>query len=394
MNFKYISNQTIKYWRHLPFSRSLKYYFVLLISLIFFGGCVEKFIPETGEDKDLIVVEGLITDQPGQNTIKLSTSQPLGLRSEVTPLEGCQVSVSDDQGNVFNMQESASGTYNADPDFHGILGRSYTLHIKTDQSHNNLSYESAPMLLRPVPPIDSVYYERRIFATASDGWPTQEGCQVYLNTHDPTNICKFYRWEFAETWQFEIPYDVANRICWTTSYSKNILVKNTSSLSDDRIVRQPINIVDNKSDRLTIRYSILVNQYSLNEDEYNYWEKLEEVVEQVGSLYDITPAEIPSNIRCVEKPGETVLGYFSVSSVESKRIFIKSQFRGLVNLYRDCQNSTVGYYDNIPGLNIDRWIIIDHLFPPPPYKVLTFFKGCADCTVRGSNRKPDFWIDY
>jgi hypothetical protein len=248
-------------------------------------------------------------------------------------------------------------------------------------------------LLRPVPPIDSVYYERLTLATASDGLPTKEGCNIYLNTHDPTNECKFFRWEFEETWQFELPYYVENKICWTTSYSKNINVKNTSTLSDDKIVRQPVTVVDNNSDRLAIKYSIKVNQYSLSEDEYTYWGKLQDVVEQVGSLYDITPASIPSNIRCVEKPDENVLGYFSVSSVKSKRIFIKSQFRGLIKLYEYCENSRVGYYENIPGLGVNRWVIIDHLFPPPPYKVLTFFRGCADCTVRGSTKKPDFWID-
>jgi hypothetical protein len=360
------------------------------ILIISFTGCTEKFIPVTGEDKNLIVVEGLITDQPGKNIIKLSQSQPLGLKSVVDPLTGCQVSVSDDEGNVFLLNETDAGTYVTDPDFHGIIGRSYILHVKTDEVRH---YESAPALLRPVPPIDSVYYERLTLAVASDGLPTKEGCSIYLNTHDPTNACKFYRWEFEETWQFEIPYYVANKICWSTSYSKNILVKNTTSLSDDRIERQPVNIVDNKSDRLAIKYSINVNQYSLSEDEYAYWEKLQQVVEDVGSLYDITPSSIASNIRCLEKPDENVLGYFSVSSVKSKRIFIKNQFRGLVDLYELCANSTVGYYDAIPGLGVNTWIIVDHFFPPPPYKILTFFRGCADCTVRGSTKKPDFWID-
>lgn len=370
------------------------YAFTVIFFLIFSGiGCTEKFTPETGEDKNLIVVEGLITDQPGKNIIKLSTSQPLGLRSVVNPLPGCQVSVSDDAGNVFPMNETIAGTYTADPGFQGIPGRSYILHVKTDETRRNLSYESAPVLLRPVPPIDTVYYERKTFAVASDGLPTKEGASIYLNTHDPSNACKFFRWEFEETWQFELPYYVENKICWTTSYSKNILVKNTTALSDDKIVRQPIYIIDNNSDRLAIKYSINVNQYSLSDDEYNYWEKLQQVEEEVGSLYDITPASIPSNVRCIEKPDESVLGYFSVSSVKSKRIFIKSQFRGLVDLYEYCENSQVGYYDNIPGLGVNRWIIIDHFFPPPPYKVLTFFRGCADCTVRGLTKKPDFWKD-
>ncbi len=366
---------------------------IIITLLLITFGCIQKFTPETGEDKDLIVVEGLITDQPGQNLIKLSTSQPLGLKSVVMPLTGCQVTLSDDAGSIIYLNESVAGTYLTDPSFHGIIGRSYVLHIRTDETRHNLSYESAPVLLRPVPPIDSVYYEKHVFERTAEGFSTEEGCDIYLDTYDPSNLCKFYRWEFTETWQFQLPYYVPNKICWTTSVSKNILVKSTSSLSEDKIVKQHVSTIDNTSDRLAVKYSILVNQYSLNEDEFTYWNKLSQVVEQVGSLYDITPALIPSNIRCIEKPEENVLGYFSVSSVKSKRIFIKNQFRGLVNLYVDCETLRVGYNEFIPNLGIDRWIIIDHSFPPPPYKIVTFFKGCADCTVRGTTKKPDFWVD-
>jgi hypothetical protein len=275
-----------------------------------------------------------------------------------------------------------------------VIGRYYVLHINAGALRNYSSYESSPMLLRPVPPIDTVYYERLILDRAIDGMPTKEGAQVYLDTYDKENKCKYYRWEFDETWQFELPYEIVeNRVCWTTGHSRNILVKNTASLTEGKIMRQPVTTIDNKSDRLSIKYSILVNQYSINEEEFTYWDKLSNVVEQVGSLYDIVPASVPSNLRCVDHPEETVLGYFSVSSVRSKRLFIKNQFRGLAKLYSQCENQIAGINEYIPSLNIDRWIIIYHLFPPPPYKVLTFFKGCADCTVRGVTKKPAFWDD-
>jgi hypothetical protein len=144
---------------------------------------------------------------------------------------------------------------------------------------------------------------------------------------------------------------------------------------------------------LKVRYSILVNQYSIDQEEFSYWDKLQKTVEQVGSLYDLTPASIPSNISCIEKPSEVVLGYFSVSAVKSKRIFIKDQFRGMPDLYTDCENAVIGPVEVPPNLTlgVNAWVIIVHLEPPPPYRIITYFKGCADCTVRGTNIKPDFW---
>jgi hypothetical protein len=368
-----------------PFRQVLLFLFLVLI-----GGCVTQFIPDTTEDQDLLVVEGLITDQPGQNKIKISTSTHLGERNSPKPLVGCNVTISDDEGNNFNFNETSGGTYVADPSFHGVIGRSYALHIYAGSSRHNLSYQSAPVLLKPVPAIDSVYYERRVFTRMEDGSPTGEGCQIFLDTHDPSNNCKFYRWEYVETWEFSLPYLVPNSHCWVTDYSDNINIKNTTSLSESIIVKLPLDLVTNATDRLKERYSILVNQYSITEEEYLYWEKLQNVVEQVGSLYDLTPATIPSNIVCVENPDEKVLGYFSVSGVQSRRIFIKEFFRGIADLYKNCEHAVIDGSEVPPDLGNTVWIIIDHQ-SPPSYRVLTYTKGCADCTVRGTTVEPDFW---
>jgi hypothetical protein len=136
-----------------------------------------------------------------------------------------------------------------------------------------------------------------------------------------------------------------------------------------------------------------VNQYSLNEDEYLYWQKLQNFSEQVGGLYDMIPSSIPSNVYCTDDPNETVLGYFSVSASSSKRIFIKDRFAGLVNQYINCPADTVYGNGPIQNLNNTVWVIITVSMPPPPYRVITYTKGCADCTVRGTTVEPDFWID-
>jgi len=104
-----------------------------------------------------------------------------------------------------------------------------------------------------------------------------------------------------------------------------------------------------------------VNQYSLNEDEYIYWEKLQNISEEVGSLYDITPSSISGNIFCIEDPAEQVLGYFSVSAKTSKRIYIDGYFRGLVNYYTTCPYDTIYGTGTIPNLNSSVWVIEEDL---------------------------------
>ncbi len=363
---------------------------ILFSILLLINSCITKFIPETDENKELLVVEGLITDQRGINTVKLSKSLPLGRKNVAKPLKGCIVYITEDPGISYRLTETVPGTYITDSTkFRGKIGRRYTLRINA----NIFSYESTPMVMKPVPPIDSIFYERRLIKEKDKYNPAQEGCQIYLNTHDPANNCQFYRWEYTETWEFRLPYSVTNRICWISNNSSVINIKNTGVLAEDIVNRYPLNFISNETDRLKVKYSMLVNQYSLNEDEFDYWEKLQHITEEVGSLYDITPAAIPSNIYCIDDPNEKVLGYFSVSAKSSNRIFIKDYFSGIVNLYSDCPSDTIFGTQPIPNLNVDVWVIEDNSFAVPPTRIITDKKGCADCTVRGTNVKPVFWTN-
>jgi hypothetical protein len=370
-------------------------YIVLSLFLLIVGGCITEFVPQTDEDPDLLVVEGLITDQPEVYTVKLSRSMPLGKMATIKPLKGCIISIKDDVGNTYQLTESSTaGTYLTDKNtFKGVVGRKYTLHINTNNSTaTHHTYESKPMELKAVPPVDSLYYEKVVIQEKTEDTSPEDGCQVYLNTHDSKEKCKFYRWDYVETWKFQLPYYVPNQTCWISSNSNEINIKNTSVLSEDRVTRYPLKFISNETDRLDLRYSILVNQYSLNEDEFTYWEKLQNISEDIGGLYDIIPSTIPGNLFCVEDPTEQVLGYFSVSAKTSKRIYVDENFRGLVNLYRECPADTVAFGAPLEGLNVYVWVIVEN--EEEGWEVTTYTKGCADCTVRGTTTKPDFWTDY
>ncbi|MEI6050219.1 MAG: DUF4249 domain-containing protein [Bacteroidota bacterium] len=370
--------------------------FILFVFLLIINSCVTEFIPQIDEEKELMVVQGLLADQGAPVSIKLSTSLPLGQKSEAKPLSGCNVFITDDAGGSFLLSETDPGLYVTL--FHGNVGRYYTLHIRTGASRNNFTYESFPMKMKPVPPIDSLYYEKIVTRESVGYIKGIEECQIYLDTHDPENNSRLYRWDYSETWVLRLPFDIPNQTCWISNNSKNIYIASTEAISDNRITRHPITYISNVTDRLKTKYSILVNQYSLNEDEYNYWEKLQKLTEQVGGLYDIIPASIPSNIMCIENPDEKVLGYFSVSATSSKRIFIKDKFEGIIDQYADCASDTLlDGPDYIEGLGISVWTLFDIKPSPfsgkPRVRILTETRGCADCTVRGTTRKPDFWKD-
>lgn len=376
-------------------------YFILFLFLLLINGCITQFIPKIDEEKELLVVQGLITDRMEPDTIKLSKSLPLGEISAARPVSGVFVSITDDLHNVVLLSETVPGTYITPSYFHGIIGRSYTLHINTNSESGTLNYESFSMEMKPVPPIDSIYYEKTVIEEANGFFRGINGCQIYLDTFDPENKCRFYRWDFSETWKLRLPFEIQNNTCWISDKSHSINIKSTAAFNEARIDHFPINYISNITDRLKTKYSILVNQYSMNEDEYIYWEKIQNIAVQVGGLYDVIPASVPSNIRCIEAPAEKVLGYFSVSAISSKRIFIKDNFEGIIDQYAHCGTDTLiggGPLDSlsIPGLGISVWTLFNvpgTPFGPPGFIILTRTRGCADCTVRGTTVKPVFWTD-
>lgn len=361
----------------------------MVLSLV--QGCITLYNTDIDEFKDLLVVQGIITDTPGPDTIKLFRSLPLGKKGDARAVRGCTVSVSDNLGNRTFLTEILPGNYITPHGFRGVPGRSYTLFI-TDP--DNVSYRSDASEMKPVPEIDSLYYEKIIIDEPSGFYKGIDACQVYLDTYDPENNCRYFKWDFIETWIFRLNFSIQNRVCYLFNNSGEINIRSTAALSESLVRRQPIKYIDRTTDRLMVRYSIMVNQYSLNEEEFAYWEKMQNVLENVGGLYDIIPASLPNNLHCIENPGEEVLGYFSVSAVSSKRIFIEDKFDGIIDRYSDCITDTV-MKNGLIGLNESIWILFTHgcTIPCVTTYEITNRKECTDCTLRGTTKKPEFWID-
>jgi len=381
---------------------------IFSILLLAVSGCVEEFLPESASDPKLYVVEGLITDQPGSQGVRVSKSVPLGKSLDLNPVNGCNVWITNDLGNKYPLTGAPGGMYFTSNDFRAIVGRIYSVNIEvkrydvpTRKMVTDFTIQSIPAELLPVPPIDSLYYQKEAL-TAENGFPVEgEGCQVLLNTSDPANKSRFFRWDYSETWKIQAPtyQKTINSVCWITNNSDEINAKAVTGLSENKIKAQKVKFISNQSDRLSVRYRIQVNQYSLNENEFNYWSDLEKITQQSGNFYDITPASVNGNLFIVGNPDRQVLGYFSVSAKSSKVMYIDDYFKKLVDPYRDCLKDSI-LRDELnpfppPGLleyaGNDYWIVEVDLGKPPNYIITTDNKGCIDCTVRGTKVKPDFW---
>jgi hypothetical protein len=163
------------------------------------------------------------------------------------------------------------------------------------------------------------------------------------------------------------------------------------------------------SDRLLIQYCIEIKQLSLSEKEYRFWEQMKQINETTGDIFEKQPFSVIGNIHNINDPSEPVLGYFQVSGVEHRRIYIAPEDIAELNIpvyTYDCERLVVGPSNYpIPGITFDKiyknftdagLYFIGPVWGPfgPPLDKLAFATPvCADCTVRGSLAKPDFWVD-
>ena len=167
----------------------------IIFLLIFACSCIDPYNPVIDDYLDLPVVEGLITNDPGPYTIKLSRSIALD-NMDLKPIRGAVVVISDDAGNEETLTETSRGTYKTSASgIRGEAGRQYRLTLQIDGKTYQSEYET---LMIPVE-IDSVYTREEI----KPGTIPAEGLQFYVSTKNITDPGINFLWKYTETYKFQ-----------------------------------------------------------------------------------------------------------------------------------------------------------------------------------------------
>jgi hypothetical protein len=190
--------------------------------------------------------------------------------------------------------------------------------------------------------------------------------------------------------KIEYPGENTSR-CWGSAVSRNLILGTSTRLSEDIIYQYPLTLLPSTSAKHRIRYSILVKQNALTPEGYDYWQNLKRNTENLGTLFDPQPSEVSGNIRSVNNVEESVLGFFSVYSVQEKRIFIsRDQLPNWSRItgYEYCYPPDT-ITDPLEKLKELTFPVIGQLGMDGGY--ITSALYCADCRTEGTNKRPPFW---
>lgn len=376
-------------------ARKLTNGFVFIALLIALSQCIEDYTPPDTPDQNMLVVDGFLDGSTGSCRVKLTRSQKLGSQEEPNKEIGALVRLEKKDGEGYTLSMIEAGVYEVS----SVSVQPNQEFRITIETQDGKEYFSDYTRITNVPAIDSVTWA-----------PVDEGVEIQVTTHDPTNTSRYYQWNFEETWQYTSAYEgvmIYNEDgtvgisteniynCWQSESSTAILIESSEKLEEDVIYKKPLLTLPKSTDKYIIRYSVLVKQRVLTEEAYYFWLQMQKNTENLGTLFDPMPSQVIGNIHSAG--GSPVLGYFSAGKVSEKRMFLThAELPDGYPFNRNfpgCEEKLVLLAD-LPNFDNSKFLLTDPVTMGGiiliGYEYSTH--NCVDCRKSGgTNSQPDFW---
>ncbi len=298
-----------------------------------------------------MVVEGMITDQPGPYLVKISKTVPLNEQFYKTSLVShASVIIRDDLGNSESLIEKSSGNYYTQT-FQGLIGRSYSITITTSEG---AIYQSKPEKLLPVGDFTNLRYEfvqneepnanRQITSTNgfkiyldSDVLPEQEG-RVWWRLNGTFEI---FTYPSLRTKQVErgrsivtVPDPppcsgyivVGSRIywvpgssctcctCWVTQHNQVPIISDPKLINNGKMNNLNVGFVEANIRTFYDKYYLEVEQLSVSQTVYDFWKIVKVQKKNSSDFFQTPPPRTTSNIVVTTPNSLSVIGYFAACS--------------------------------------------------------------------------------
>lgn len=316
---------------------------ILVLSVVSFITCLEPFEFESPDEvEQILVIDGLLTSSPGKKLVTLSYTKEFS-KKFVEPLRGAQVTLHTPQGPISYL-ENPEGLYEI-ANFAGVEGELY--HIEVVMPDGKV-YESTPAAMPKAIKADRAFHEfdRDIVVSTTGVERISNVINVFVDTDIPpseNNEATYMRWFVDEL--FIYPEETCGplhipKTCYVTvpGNAQNIRVFNSLNFGSNKLENFKVATKTNMAiNQFKTVLFFNVYQYVVNEDAFEYWNRVQSLTGQSGTVFDLPPASLRGNLNNVNDPEELVLGYFEVATTDTVRTKITSfEFRDNVNLTVNC----------------------------------------------------------
>jgi len=350
----------------------MKKYIKIVVALIGFSmiyaACIEEIAFDIASEETSVVVEGLISTELKEYSIRINESTILGIGIDniKSPISGASVEVLDNNGVSVSFTENVdeAGTYVAQ--MQGIVGQSY--HVEVTLPNGDLITSTPEEILPPVE-IDSIPIRVEEVSGLNASGNSEITGFVIAEVNfdfDPADP-PFLRWRTDGEYEFQelAPNLLFPQRCYVNDFIdfNNLALLDASDVEGNQVNNKEV-VRTTLNRRFHVIYGFMVTQYRISQREHEYWGQVDQLINIDGTIFDPPPATIVGNLTNTTNPEELIQGYFSVVSQDFKRQFIETGDLGFF-VQTDCSSFSFR--------------------PGPP--------ECADCRIiqNSSRDKPPYW---
>lgn len=297
---------------------SFKKYILTVLPILIFSSmlmsCEDVIQLEMPKTDPYLVVDGSITNMPGEQVIKLTKSQDLLSLALIEGVKNATVKVTDDLGKIYEFKDLRNtGKYVWTPakptDVMGVIGRTYTLEINLEGE----KYKAVSKLNR-VPKIDSIVYklDDANIRQKGDGKP-DKGYDARFYAVDPKGLGDCYR---VKIYKNDTLRNTPDNI--VIAYDA---IGNKSPFGDGLAFILPIRRLAN-TELYRENDKLRVELLSVTEAHFDFWLLLRQELNNAG-LFARPASRIPSNVLNVNaNSAKQATGWFGTSAISSMEVKI------------------------------------------------------------------------
>ncbi|MCP9769923.1 DUF4249 domain-containing protein [Lacihabitans sp. LS3-19] len=307
--------------------------------------CVEPYDLNFGSQKEILFIEADINNFDTEQFVKIKKNIPSANSIEYVNVESAKVYLIENENNIIECQYVGSGKYNLPSGFLGKLETPYKLRFELAGK----TYESTSEIANPVSPIEKIYSTLNEKGISYLGKEI-DGHNIFIDTKDINTDEQFYLWQWrlfekqgycksceggrfytsplplgkcvedANLKRRSVTYDyTCDAQCWDIFYNEDVnimsdIYSNGKNIQGRLVAKIPF---------FQYRNALIeVQQYSISQSAFDYYNILINQSQRNGSLADTPPAGLIGNVKNITDATEPVGGIFMVSAKTTKSFVI------------------------------------------------------------------------
>ena len=293
--------------------------FLGAVFLMAIASCTKRIDIKTDDAPPRLVVYGYITSDTMQHSIRITRSAGYFTTNSPEGVSHATVTISDNEGNVISLTENDTvpGLYQTAPDVYGEEGKTYTLDMRLDFDGDNIPehYQSSEAYLQTIHYIDSIKLQ------PSDLMPNSVEVRLFAkNTGENEN-------------HFFTIFVAINDSVVNPNINRFFVIDNAMFRGMPYIYNVPCYFLNQdpanefRNEILHLGDKVTLNMNAISKEYATFISNVQSEIRVSIPIFGGPPANVPTNIRCMEPNGKTsVSGFFTAFPSRYAHTWVEEEF--------------------------------------------------------------------